>query len=356
LPPTGETNRPEKRESKLKAALTENIYTEQYTSFGLPVDQLIAKNDDLLDVAALHAGDINAVSADVAAIIFPSALSPPTDAIISAVSTKLMQFVRDLEARLLGVVATPGTLPITWQMLSSSGFLREPDLVDFILARVAEDRLDAQSPSVGTTFVAKLLDHQDSNVVQAARVLLATDSLHRRSAGRAYLMFPPELLHKLSWRIVAALEVIENQRSLEYIAAARRIISEYDEAETASAAARKIVHFLGSGEDAELLDPEVCGIHLFVAKIASEVNLEHDHVLRLVDCASSAPLTVLLSLMGLSREDIASRLLNLRGQTLTPREAALFDQGYDKIDRHAAHAQIASWSAARANYLAFGRA
>jgi hypothetical protein len=320
----------------------------------LPVDRLIAKNDDLLSVAAVHASDINAVSADVAATIFPGSLFPPSDAVISAVSTKLTKIVRDLEAKLLGVEAHSGMLPVTWNMLSQSGFLRESDLVDFVLARVSEDRLDGKIGSIGTAFIAGLLDHSDIHVVESARVLLATDSLHRRSGGGSYLMLPPELLHKLSWRVVAALEVLEKQRSPEYIVAARQILGSYDEAQTAPAVARKIVHFLGKDEHGKLLAPEICGIHLFVAKIASEVNLDHDHVLRLIDCSSSAPLTVLLSVAGLSRDEIGARLVDLRGQTLTPREAALFDSGFAKIDRDSAITQIASWSVARAKYLAFG--
>jgi hypothetical protein len=318
------------------------------------VDHLFGQNDDLLSVAATHASDINALCADVAAIIFPTAINPPTDAVIAAVSTKLVQLVSEIESKLLTRPIEPNSAPVTWTLLYRSGFLREADLVDFVLARVSEDRLEARLDATKATLPERLLDHADGNVADSAQILLAADSLHRRSRANSYLALPPELFHKLCWRIVAALEVSQGQRSPEVIAAARNLIANYDEGQTIVSAARKVVHFIGNDHHAELLDPEQSGLHLFIAKISAEVNLDHDHILRLIDSRSLAPLAAMLSALGISKEDASNCLMLLSGQRLTVREAAIFDNSYSLIEHEAVAAEIAAWSISRSNYLALG--
>lgn len=318
------------------------------------MDRSLGQNEDLLSVAAIYARDIDAFCKDVAAIIFPAAIQPLTDAVTSAVSIKLVALVGDMENKISARASGGNSHPVTWPLLARSGFLREPDLVDFMLARVSEDRLDIRLGTGGTNFTAALLDHADGNVAEAAQLLLAADSLHRRSRGNAFLMLPPELLHKLCWRVVAALEIIHGQRSPEAIKSARALIAGYDESYIAASAARKIVHFLGAGHRADLLAPEKSGVHLFVAKIAAETNIGHDHILRLVDCGSSAPLAILLAAVGMAKEDAIARLMLLRGPMMSPREAAIFDSGYGLIEGKIAVAEIASWSVVRSNYLAFG--
>lgn len=323
---------------------------------GSAVNQLVGQNDDLLSIAALHARDVDALCADVAAIIFPSAIQPPSDAVVNAVSMKLLQLVGDIETKLTGVRFGPGTRPSTWTLLAQSGFLREVDLVDFVLARVCEDRLEARLRTFTRTLPVELLDHSDGSVADAAQLLLAADSLHRLTKGGSYYTLPPELLHKICWRVVAALEVLQGVRSPMIVSGARDIIAAYDERQTATSAARKIVHLLGNEYSEELLDPARSGIHLFIAKLVSETSLDHDHVLRLADCGSIAPLAIILAALEVSKSEALALLLMLSGTNLSTREAAIFDEKYSMLDQVSANNQIASWSLARSNYLAFGTA
>ncbi|HEV7233011.1 MAG TPA: hypothetical protein VGN36_02115, partial [Sphingorhabdus sp.] len=205
------------------------------------MDNGLDQNDQLLKVAGDHARDIHALCADVAAVIFPTAIMPPSEATINAVSSKLLQIVFDIEMKALqGVSAQP---PATWPTLSRTGFLREPDLIDFLLTRVAEDRLETASGGDNLAMPTRLLDHPDGNIAEAAQVLLAANSLHRHGTGNSYLALSPELLHKLCWRVAAAIEVVEGARRPEVIDAVRSVIAQYSEANRAQAAARKIVHF-----------------------------------------------------------------------------------------------------------------
>jgi hypothetical protein len=315
------------------------------------LDGLLSPQDDLLSIACAHARDVDALCQDVASIIFPSAVHTPSEVTISTVSVKLLQIVRDIEARLQGASQES----ITGPLLARSGFLRETDIVDFALARVAEDNLMARLGGGFSQLAVELLDHEDTNVTEAAQALLAADSLQLRSQGRSYLTLPPELLHKMCWRIVAALEVLSGSRSDKTIHNARALITSYDEARTAPASARKIVHFLSDEDRASLSNPHHAGIHLFVAQLSAELNIGHDHILRLIDFESAFPMMVMLAAASLPKNVALQTMIDLRAQILSPREAALFEAKYTHFIPEMAQQQLSDWSSARLLFLSFGK-
>lgn len=320
---------------------------------GIPLDYGVDHNDQLLIVAADHARDIHAACADVALAIFPSAIMPPSEATIAAVSVKLRHMVADIEAEILPGEA--GQTPVTWPILARSGFLREPDLIDFILARVSEERLDDLVGDQIPTAATKLLDHANAEIAQAAQNLLAAESLHRHGMGNSHRSMPPELLYKLCWRVAAAHEVMHGTRQPEIAAAVRTVISRYSEADRAQAAARKIVHFSSEAERLSLLNPSLAGVHLHIAALAVALELEHDHVVRLIDAGSSAPYAIMLAAAGVGKAEAVESIYLFRGASLTPREAGIFHAGYEGLEIHEALAEIAKWASARTSYLAFGQ-
>lgn len=315
------------------------------------MDGLLGPQEDLLSIASVHARDVDALCLDVAAIIFPSAVHTPSEATISAVSVKLLQMVRDIEAKLQGTSSES----ITGSLLARSGFLREPDLVDFALARVAEDNLIARLGGGFSEFAVDLLDYEQRSVAEAAQALLAADSLQLRSQGRSYLTLPPELLYKVCWRIVAALEVLSGSRSELVISNARSLLASYHEAHTAPASARKIIHFIGDSARYQMSNAHHAGIHLFVAQLSADLNIGHDHILRMIDFESAFPMMVLLAADGVPSDDALQNIIDLRGNILTAREAALFETEYAQITADMARDLLNQWSSARMSVLSFGK-
>lgn len=308
--------------------------------------------EDILAIARDHARDADILCREVAVAIFPAAMHPASEATINAVSVKLMQIIGEIEAKITGSGATNEA----WSLLARSGFLREPDLVDFVLARVSEDRVDACLGLKSSPLVTELLDHSNQHVVQAARVLLAADSLHRRSEGKSFLAMPPELLHKTIWRVVAALEMAQGHRSTALIKAARDLVARYDEARTAQAAARKIVHFVGEELKQRLVEPIDSGVHLFAAQLSAAAGMDHDHVLRIIDLESALPFIIVLASATVSKSSALALLFQLRAQKLTSREAYYFEQCYDTIAPADAAQEISAWTASRTTLLNFGLA
>jgi hypothetical protein len=316
------------------------------------LDRLAAARENLLTVGAVHARDVHALCDDVSTMIFPSAVVPPTEATISAVTQKLVALVADIEARLRPVSKEPASaLSDSWALLSQSGFLRERSLIDFMLARVAEDRLETTLSANMAHLPAKLLDHSDPNVVEAAQAILAADSLHRRAHGLSYLTLRPELLHQLCWRVVASIEVASGGRDDAVIDNARALLAEYDESRTAQSAARKLAHFLGQSQDDALGDPDEVGLHAYVANLAHRLGLDHDHVLHLIASSSAAPFAVMLRAVGNSAEQAMAVIFRFNGFSLTPRDIGLFSQGFELLDPGDARSLTTQWASARSQYL-----
>ena len=319
----------------------------------LHLEQLPNNEEDLLTVGAIHARDVHSVRNDVASMIFPSAIAPPTEAMISAVTSKLITVVSDIEARLQRHDASAPSLPRTWPLLAKSGFLRETDLIDFMMARVAEDRMETKIIGSAQQLPAQLLNHADPNIADAAQALLAADTLHRRARGFTYQALRPELLHQLCWRLVAAIEVGSGGRDKAVIASARELLSDYDESRTAQAAARKLTHFLGDDLHADLIDPNKAGLQLYVAYLANKLEIEQDHVLHLIDIATSAPLSIILRAIGNTAEQAIAIIYLFKGFSLTPRDIALFERGFERLEQNAAKAEVRRWAHERAQYLMF---
>ncbi len=310
----------------------------------------------LIAAASSHARDAQDVCHDISATLFPRAINGASEELVSAVRTKILALVTGIEAALQGRDDLPtGQLPKSWSLLSRSGFLGEADLVDFMLARVAEDRIERNLAASGnespSPLLVTLLDDAHAQIADTARGLLSADSIHRRARGHSHRALRPEMLHRLSWRVVAALEVADGKRDPEITTRARALLDSYDEAETIQAAARRMIHLSDAAQAKTFLDVEQAGLHLFTANIAASLDMDHDHVLRLIDGASAAPLATMLRALGVSSDTALTLIYMVKGFSLTPQDIHLFESGYAELSRDDATSEIRQWSAERARGL-----
>jgi hypothetical protein len=319
----------------------------------------ISPSDELLTAAANQASDGHLLCADVSERIFPRSLNVPSEEMLSAVSLKLRALVSGIENRLLNTQESfVVTQSQSWRLLARSGFLREAPLIDFVLARHAEDRLSARIAASADCDIAeqlpvRLLASSDTVLASIAQTLLAANSMQKHPARRLYCEMSAELLHQTCWRIVAALQVTMGQKDETIIANARKLLAHYDESQTVNAAARKAVHFLEGKNKSDCADPDKAGLPLFAALIASQTGLEQDHILRLIDEPNSAPLAVMLRVLNLTRDEAMAAICLFNGFELTPREISMFDAHYTNLDINSARDAIAAWSLSRARFLAF---
>lgn len=324
------------------------------------LEKLPANNDDLLIVAAHFARDISAQCRDVSTMIFPLGHRMPSEQMIFAAAAKLRLIVKGIEAALTGrddtVSDKRDSDPESWNLLVQSGFLKESALIDFVLARHAEGRLNVALASRAQISVAEqlpaiLLSEGDAVIADTAQALLASESLLRYSPQLLYRELLPEYLHLLVWRIVAVLQVIWGDRNADHIARAKSLLAAHDESQSGRVAARKLVHFLPTRFAGDALDPEKAGLAVFVAALSVETTLEHDHILRLIDGYSIAPLAALLRYSRLDRQQAMAVICLFKGFDLTPHDITVFDENYERLDRDMVRAAMADWAAERLKFL-----
>jgi hypothetical protein len=316
-------------------------------------------DNDLLSAAAYYARDVQALCLDVSAMAFPLGHHAPTEEMLSAVATKMCDLVSGIEkAILMQLTEREERFPFCWDILVKSGFLREPALIDFVLAQFANGRLTSKILAVGETRLvdqlpARLLSESNAVVAEAAQTILASETLLQRAPMLIYRELNTELLYQTTWRIVAALQILSGHKNEQHIENAKLFLASHDETNSASIAARKIVHFLPANLSTEVFEPTKAGAAIFAAAISAQTGLDHNHVLRLLDGHSSAPIAILLRSCDLTREDATSIICLLKGFNLTPLEINSVERHYDVVSIEAAQAAIDDWAIARVRHLAF---
>ncbi len=323
------------------------------------LEQRTPTDDDLLSAAAFYARDVQDLCTDVSAMAFPSGHIAPTEEMLSAAATKMRDLISGIEKAVISQDAEREVrFPFGWDILVKSGFLREPALIDFVLAQFANERLNNKILADGETRLvdqlpARLLSDSNPLVAEAAQTILASETLLRRAPALIYRELTTELLYQTTWRVVAALQILSGSKNEQHIANAKQFLANHDEANAASVAARKIVHFLPVEFNTEIFEPGKSGATIFAAGISARTGLDHNHVLRLLDGHSSAPIAILLRHCGLTREAATGIICLLKGFNLTPLEINSIERHYDLVTIEDTKAAIGDWATARVQHLAF---
>jgi hypothetical protein len=323
------------------------------------LEQRTPTDDDLLSAAAYYARDVQALCMDVSAMAFPSGHHAPTEEMLSAAATKMRDLISGIERAILTQDAErEERFPFCWDILVKSGFLREPALIDFVLAQFADERLNIKILKDGETRLvdqlpARLLSDSNPMVAEAAQTILASETLLRRAPALIYRELSTELLYQTTWRVVAALQILSGNKNEHHIENAKLFLANHDEANAASVAARKIVHFMPAKFSPDLFEPGKSGATIFAAALSARTGLDHNHVLRLLDGHSSAPIAILLRRCELTREDATGIICLLKGFNLTPLEINSIERHYDLVTIEDTKAAIGDWVTGRVRQLAF---
>jgi hypothetical protein len=313
--------------------------------------------DDLVSAASYFAHDALAQCADVSVMAFPIGHKPPTEEMLAAVASILRNLVFGIENEILNREQNKQpTLPLSWSILMQSGFLRDPGLIDFALAMFANAKLNSHIAARGSTrafdqLPALLLVDSNPMLSSAAQALLASETQIRRSPEHIYQQLSPELLHRITWRIVAVLQVINGEKHIGHISRSKDFLADQNETTSLRASARKIVYFCHQSQKAIPFKPAETGVAIFAAMIESATGLDHDHVLRLLDSHSSAPLALMLRACAVTRETAMEVICLIKGFDLTPLEINHIERHFDCLAISSAKAELHKWSAERLRQL-----
>jgi hypothetical protein len=304
----------------------------------------IANPEDAVTLAMRQVRATHALRDNMMAVLFPRGGMLPSELLQSRVKLKLQALTSGIEQALLpnGAVRLQ-----SWNLLSESGLLREPSLIDFALSRIAEDMLLhniqlASGSSVLGQLPVVLLGHDNDRLSDMARKLLYAEQISASDESQLFQRLDSEGLHLLCWRVVAILlesKVAEKEALIE---AAQTLLSSHNADINPSTIARKLVFFLGQDYREELADPRKSGLHLYAAALDQDYGLGSDFLLRLIGSEHVASLLLLLKGQSLSADEVTEIITALRGNcadNVVPDWQAV----YAELDPVEARAAIASW-------------
>lgn len=208
------------------------------------------------------------------------------------------------------------------ERLRAAGLLRDPELMDELIARVKLELLAEALPSVANAHQPDLLfslaDTGGDPIANAARALLRAEN-RRRSSDKSGVAsasdLPADLLHRLSWWIAAAvreqmLEPVsapDHDRALTE--ATLRALSGHDEADRPEAIADRLAAAIdASTAELPTLLLQAIGdgrLVLFTALIARAAGVDAEQVRHLVIDTDTDLLVLILHAVGVDRGTIA---------------------------------------------------
>lgn len=264
----------------------------------------------------------------------PARLDDRTRAALQGLLTEIVgaveQDLRGRAARLLAARGATGTAegllggePVHGRLLRS-GVLRDPDLMEELIARVELDLLAEKLPirviePDRPGLLVRLADSADEGIAAAALALLAAEH-HRRAAGEGTgpvrSDLPAELHQRLCWWLAAAIREQAGEgpgsadRDRALTEAVLQGLSAHDEGERPEAAAARLASALDvSPERLGPLSIEALAdgrAMLFIALLARAAATEYEPVRHIVIDPDDRALILLLHAIGIDREPIAS--------------------------------------------------
>ena len=330
---------------KLKAKLTPKAYIlEQLQQTKRETELGIANPEMCVTMANGQVRATHALRDDLLAVLFPHSGVLPSELLQSRVRVKLKALTSGIQRALL---PDDDEDPDGWESLSESGLLREAALIDFALARIAEDQLRTnlrsnQTPSPLSQLPVTLLSHENERLAEMARTLLHAEQKGAADDHALYHRLKSEHLHQLCWRVVAALIDNHAADSRTLSASAHVLLANHHSNLDPMAIARKLIFFLGPEYRDLAKDPGHAGLYLFVASLGREYNLDDDFVIRLIGETHSAPLSLLLRGQEIDPDAALGIMATLQGKTALAEMPELRDQ-YMSIAPVEARATIDSW-------------
>ncbi len=295
-------------------------------------------------LAGNHVRAAHALRDDLLAVLFPYSGALPSELLQSRIRMKIKDLTSSIEQALM---RHDDEQPNSWAILSESGLLREKALIDFALARLAEESLNAclrlaDGAAPLSQLPALFLGHENVRIADMARALLHAAQVSESNNQLLHHRLDSEQLHQTCWRVAAALiegGVVQSDSITE---AVHSMLALHDGGLNPLTIARKIVFFLGFENRAELNDPRRAGLHLFVANLGREYDLDDDFILRLIGGHHPAPLLLLLKGLGIATDTALAIVQALKGKEALDTFTNL-GSDYASLDSFDARAAILSW-------------
>lgn len=265
-----------------------------------------------IEIAMQRARSIAAARQDLPHYIFPASSFPVDEHLLAGVKNSLYMLVFNIERSLLRQSLMTNRIldrSNAYPVLQKSGLLNDPIILDHALSLFRFQSLimkkdTEKSPSY---YVADIMlqNHSDHRVRSCVEILsLGHSRFHSLGLGN-FFELSPEDLHRLAWRIVATFEITDGQIEQQMMEGATKWLSVYDEAETISASAGKLIYLLRSDDQFELdyyWKFTSNNAALFIALLENESGLQRQIILNILTDRSPILCGLLFRAIDMDRE------------------------------------------------------
>lgn len=308
-----------------------------------------------VDMAMQRARSISAARQDLPHLIFPKSSFPIDEHLIAAVRNSLYMMVFNIERSILRKSLMTNRIADTshaYPILLESGLMNDSAILDtaLYLFHYQNLRFTAKGGDYGPTPIRELVDRDDIALQKCIETMALGHSRLQSLGLGDYFELSPESIHVLTWRIVATFEILDGELHTDMLAATHDWLSAYDEAETISSCAGKLVYLLGKEanfENAKLLTYKTGNAALFIALLSKLSKIDRLAILNILTDRSPILSALLFRAVDMDRD---RALLNISkifsGRTNDTHNNIIIQiaSEYEMISPRAAAGYLREWS------------
>lgn len=314
-----------------------------------------------VDLAMQRARSISFARQDLPHLIFPASNFPIDEHLVAGVKNSLYMLVFNIERALLrksSLTSKIADKSHAYPILLESGMMNDNAILDLALylfryqnLRFTGQNNNGQNNNVEPMLINKLIGRDDDEMQKCLNIMALGHSRFQSLGLGNYFELSPETLHVLTWRIVATFEIIDGKLHPDMLTATHQWLSEYDEAETISSSAAKLIYLLGKEPDFDnrpLLTYKAGYAALFIALLSKMAKINRYAVLNILTDRSPILSAILFRAIDMDRElallNIAEIFNNRDGGGKSNNIMQIASE-YEAISPQTAQKKMDDWSA-----------
>lgn len=243
-----------------------------------------------VDLAMQRARGLASARQDLPHLIFPASHFPIDEHLVSAVKNSLYMLVFNIERAILrqsSMTDKIGDMSKSYPILLESSLLNDSKILDMCLSLFHYQSLYFSSGKDEMTSAAQeyLTSFNDPKIEQSLKIMALGHSRLKSLTLGNYFELSPEVLHLLTWRIVATFEILYGEIHPELVKGVNIWLSQYDEANSIASSSGKLIYRLNKQKDFDahqILDFHAADAGLFIAMIAQLTQIDRHIILNIL--------------------------------------------------------------------------
>lgn len=321
-----------------------------------------APMQNLLHLADSMSREQEHFARDLVARLFPASTLAITDREVAGVRRCLADWIFAIESA-LGVEIPASTMPrtevfpISWKTLTASGLLSDSDLIQEARSRVllwqfARPAVANRTSDARLTVpedVTKMASMDNALLADAAMRLTSAIMRDNHATPGQMIELPTEFLHRLLWRVIAALEIIDPGCHAQLQPKVPAILAAHDEGQAHGSCAQHLAHKMMEMHIIDAEQPQIApakqGLALSLALLALASGLPFSALTQMAMEPGLPRLCLLMRAVGYSKHDAGAMMGWIVGRLGQENAALQILSTFESVSQRSAQSMVAQWRA-----------